>query len=205
MSFQQVVKVPNDRIGVIIGKDGRVKDEIEIKCKVLIRINSESGSVIISPRDTSQLEQAFKAVEIVSAISRGFSPERSYRLLGEDMLLQVVDLNEYVSRSPNQITRLKGRLIGEGGKSRKTIEDLTGTAISIYGHTVAIIGNFEDIKHASDAILHLVRGRSHKTVYNLLQEKRRRDKIDKLHLWEESNLKNEKSPGNSSNSIESRE
>ena len=38
MSFQQVVKIPDDRVGVIIGKDGRVKDEIEHKCKVLIQI-----------------------------------------------------------------------------------------------------------------------------------------------------------------------
>ena len=98
MNFQQVVKVPDDRIGVIIGKDGRVKDEIEDKCKVLIQIDSESGNVIISPRDSASIEQAFKAVEIVSAISRGFSPERSYRLLAEDVILQIVDLNEYVGR-----------------------------------------------------------------------------------------------------------
>ena len=191
MSFQQVVKVPNDRIGVIIGKDGRVKDQIEYKCKVMIRIDSENGNVIISPRDSSELEQTLKAVEIISAISRGFSPERSYRLLAEDAILHVVDLNEYVGRSHSQITRLKGRLIGEGGKSRKTIEDLTGTSISIYGHTVGIIGNFEDIKLATDAILQLVKGSSHKTVYNSLQDKRRRAKLDKLLLWEASNLKDQ--------------
>lgn len=193
MNFQQVVKVPDDRIGVIIGKDGRVKDEIEDKCKVLIQIDSESGNVIISPRESASLEQAFKAVEIVSAISRGFSPERSYRLLAEDVILQIVDLNEYVGRSHNQIARLKGRIIGEAGKSRKTIEDLTGTNISIYGHTVGIIGNFEDIKLASDAILHLIKGSSHKTVYNSLQEKRRQAKIDKLYLWEDPRFKREKS------------
>ncbi len=192
MNFHQVVKVPDDRIGVIIGKDGRVKDEIEDKCEVLIQIDSESGNVIISPRDSAPIEQAFKAVEIVSAISRGFSPERSYRLLAEDVILQIVDLNEYVGRSHNQIARLKGRIIGEGGKSRKTIEDLTGTNISIYRHTVGIIGNFEDIKLASDAILHLIKGSSHKTVYNFLQDKRRRTKIDKLYLWEDPGLKREK-------------
>ena len=121
-------------------------------------------------------------MEIVSAISRGFSPERSYRLLAEDVILQIVDLNEYVGRSHNQIARLKGRIIGEG-ENRKTIENLTGTNISIYGHTVGIIGgNFEDIKLASDAILHLIKGSSHKTVYNFLQDKRRRTKIDKLYL-----------------------
>jgi ribosomal RNA assembly protein len=189
VSFQQVVKVPDDRVGVIIGKDGKVKDEIEHKCNVLIQIDSESGNAIISPRDSASIEQAFKAVEIVSAISRGFSPERSYRLLAEDVILQIVDLTQYVGRSHNQIARLKGRIIGQGGKSRKTIEDLTGTNISIYGHTVGIIGTFEDIKPASDAILQLIKGSSHKTVYNFLQEKRRQAKIDKLHLWEDEGLK----------------
>ncbi|MFZ0327631.1 MAG: KH domain-containing protein [Nitrososphaeraceae archaeon] len=189
MSFHQVVKVPGDRIGVIIGKEGKVKDDIEDKCKVLIQIDSESGSVVVSPHDSAPLDQAFKAVDIISAISRGFSPQRAYRLLREEINLQIIDLNDYVGRSSNDMARLKGRIIGEGGKSRKTIEELTGTNISIYGHTVSIIGNFEDIKLATDAVLHLVKGSSHKTVYNLLQDKRRRAKISKLYLWEDNNLK----------------
>jgi ribosomal RNA assembly protein len=189
VSFHQVVKVPDDRIGVIIGKDGKVKDDIEDKCKVLVQIDSKSGSVIVSPHDSASLDQAFKAVDIISAISRGFSPQRAYRLLREDINLQIIDLNDYVGRSSNDMARLKGRIIGEGGKSRKTIEELTGADISIYGHTVGIIGNFEDIKLATDAVLHLIKGSSHKTVYNSLQDKRRRAKISKLYLWEDNNLK----------------
>jgi ribosomal RNA assembly protein len=189
VSFHQVVKVPDDRIGVIIGKDGKVKDDIEDKCKVLVQIDSKSGSVIVSPHDSASLDQAFKAVDIISAISRGFSPQRAYRLLREDINLQIIDLNDYVGRSSNDMARLKGRIIGEGGKSRKTIEELTGADISIYGHTVGIIGNFEDIKLATDAVLHLIKGSSHKTVYNSLQDKRRRAKISKLYLWEDNDLK----------------
>jgi ribosomal RNA assembly protein len=189
VSFHQVVKVPDDRIGVIIGKDGKVKGDIENKCKVLVQIDSKSGSVIVSPHDSASLDQAFKAVDIISAISRGFSPQRAYRLLREDINLQIIDLNDYVGRSSNDMARLKGRIIGEGGKSRKTIEELTGADISIYGHTVGIIGNFEDIKLATDAVLHLIKGSSHKTVYNSLQDKRRRAKISKLYLWEDNNLK----------------
>jgi ribosomal RNA assembly protein len=189
VSFHQVVKVPDDRIGVIIGKDGKVKDDIEDKCKVLVQIDSESGSVIVSPHDSASLDQAFKAVDIISAISRGFSPQRAYRLLREEINLQIIDLNDYVGRSSNDMARLKGRIIGETGKSRKTIEELTGTDISIYGHTVSIIGNFEDIKLATDAVLHLIKGSSHKTVYNSLQDKRRRAKISKLYLWDDNNLK----------------
>lgn len=189
MSFHQAVKVPDDRIGVIIGKEGKVKDEIQERCKVLIRVDSESGNVMVSPHGSVPLEQAFKAVEIISAISKGFSPERAYRLFTEDIILQVIDLNDYAGRSHNDLARLKGRIIGEGGKSRKTIEDLTGTSISIYGHTVSIIGSFQDTKLATDAILHLVKGSSHKTVYNALQDKKRQAKVNKLFLWEDKNLK----------------
>jgi len=191
VSFHQAVRVPDDRIGVIIGREGKVKDEIQEKCKVLIRVDSDSGNVMVSSNGSVPMEQAFKAIEIISAISKGFSPERAYRLFTEDIILQVIDLNDYAGRSSNHMARLKGRIIGEGGKSRKTIEDLTGTNISIYRHTVSIIGTFEDTKIATDAILHLVKGSSHKAVYNALQDKRRRAKIEKLHLWEDENLRYE--------------
>ncbi|HEY3525308.1 MAG TPA: KH domain-containing protein, partial [Nitrososphaeraceae archaeon] len=32
MSFQHLIKIPDDRIGVLIGKKGQVKHEIEDKC-----------------------------------------------------------------------------------------------------------------------------------------------------------------------------
>ena len=38
MSFRQLVKISEDRIGVIIGKNGKVKGEIEKKCGVIIDI-----------------------------------------------------------------------------------------------------------------------------------------------------------------------
>ena len=47
MSFQQIVRIPRDRIGVIIGKNGKIKVEIQEKCKVMIEIDSESGDAVI--------------------------------------------------------------------------------------------------------------------------------------------------------------
>ena len=85
MIFQQVIKIPKDRIGVIIGKKGKVKGQIEDKCGVTIEVDSEYGDTIISAGSKPVEEmEPFKAVEIVSAIGKGFSPERAYRLLGEE-------------------------------------------------------------------------------------------------------------------------
>ena len=185
MIFQQVIKIPNDRIGVIIGKNGKVKTEIQDKCNVIIEVDSENGNAIISSTSKPIIEmEPFKAVEIVSAIAKGFSPERAYRLLGEEEVLQLVDLRDYAGKSANSLSRIKGRIIGEAGKSRKTIEEISGVYISVYGHTVGLIGTFEEIKLATEAVIMLSKGRSHANVYNMLQEAKRKSKLDRMRLWE---------------------
>ena len=190
MIFQQVIKIPKDRIGVIIGKNGKVKGQIEDKCSVTIEVDSEYGDTIISAgsKPIEEIEPV-KAVEIVSAIGKGFSPERAYRLLGEEEVLQLIDLRDYAGKSPNSLSRIKGRIIGEAGKSRKTIEDLSGSYISVYGHTVAIIGTFEEIKLATEAVTLLSKGRSHANVYNVLQEAKRKSKLDRMQLWENDTMR----------------
>jgi ribosomal RNA assembly protein len=186
MSFEQIIKIPQDRIGVIIGKEGRVKEEIEQKCNVIIEIDSENGDALVSSGSSPMTKtEAFKAIEIISAISKGFSPERACRLLAED-LLQLIDIRDYAGKSTNSIQRIKGRIIGKAGKSRKTIEELTGAYISVYGHTVGLIGSFQELKMATEAITMISKGSSHKSVYNMLQVARRKAKFDKMKLWEEN-------------------
>ena len=186
MSFQYNIKLPRERIAVLIGKGERVKKHIEKRCGVAIEIDSESGDALITGEKSVEQMEMFKAVEIISAISRGFSPQRAMRLLDEkEMLFQQIDLRDYTGRSSSALERVKGRIIGEGGKSRRTIEELSGVSLSVYGHTVSLIGTYHEVRLATDAIDMLCRGSMHKGVYNMLQEARRRDKMDRMRLWED--------------------
>jgi len=136
---------------------------------------------------------AFRAVEVITAIGRGFSPERAYRLLdSEEVMFQQMDLHDYAGRSPNALERIKGRIIGEGGKARRMIEELSGASVSVYGHMVGFIGEYKEVKLATDAIVMLAKGSMHKGVYNMLQDARRRDKLDRMRLWEDSYDKDDK-------------
>ena len=190
MSFQHLIKVPEDRIGVLIGKNGKVKREIEDKCNVQIEIDSKNGDAVISSASATLSEmQPFKAIEIISAISRGFSPQRAYRLFDdEELMLQIIDLKDYTGKSTNAMDRIKGRIIGQSGKSRKTIEELSGVYMSVSGHSVALIGKYEEVKLANDAVTMILKGSSHKTVYTMLQDARRKNKLEKMKLWEQDNF-----------------
>lgn len=170
----------------MIGKRGKVKQQIEKKCGVEIAIDSESGDATITGTKPAEQMEAFRAVEVITAISRGFSPERAYYLFeDEEIMFQQMDLHDYAGKSPSALERIRGRIIGEGGKARRMIEELTGAYISVYGHTVAFIGNFREVKLATDAISMLARGSMHKSVYEMLQGARRKDKLERMRLWED--------------------
>jgi ribosomal RNA assembly protein len=185
LSSEQIVRVPLERVGALVGKDGSVKGEIERRCGVTLEIDGKTGETRISYEPDALLEaNPFKAHDIVSAIARGFSPQRAFSLLQEDRMLTLIDLREYAGKSENALVRIKSRIIGTEGKARKIIEELTQSEISIYGHTVAIIGEPDESKIAQEAIDKLAKGGTHKSAYELLQKYRTKRKLDRMQLWE---------------------
>ena len=87
MSFEKILRIPTDRIAVLIGKSGNVKSKIEDLCHVTLDINGESGEVFITSNGNVEDIEPFKAMEIVIAIGRGFSPDNALNLLkGENAL-----------------------------------------------------------------------------------------------------------------------
>jgi ribosomal RNA assembly protein len=182
------VKVPRERIGALVGPDGRVKENIEKKLEIGLRIDSQTGDIQITLTPTAKDPTVlFRAKEVVTAIGRGFSPEHAFRLLEDDeIVLEVIDLREQVGRSQSDMKRLKGRVIGKEGKTRRIIEELTEANISVYGHTISIIGRMDQVYTAKEAVRMLIRGSLHRSVYRYLHRKRRELKKKKMELWEPS-------------------
>lgn len=188
MSFEKIVRIPVDRVGALIGKAGKVKSQIEKACFVKLEIDSETGEVeIVTDGSVSQI-QPFKATELVSAIGRGFSPESAMKLLKEEYVLHVMDLRDFAGKSQQQIERIKGRIIGEGGRARVNMENLTNTNICVYGKTVSIIGEPIQIKLAVSAISSISSGSRHGSVYGKLEANKRKQKMDRMKLWEDRDV-----------------
>jgi ribosomal RNA assembly protein len=167
--FQYEIKVPKERIAVIIGEKGEKKRELEEALSVTMDVDSEEGDVVLRGGDAVSL---FTAREVVKAIARGFNPDIARQLLKTDYLLEIVNISDY-AKTKDQMIRLKGRVIGENGKSRSTIEDLTEVNISVYGKTISIIGQTENVTAAKRGIDALLTGAPHSTVFRLLEKLRR--------------------------------
>jgi len=180
------VRVPKERVGVLVGPEGKVKREIEEKLKVELKIESEEGGVEITLNEKADDPSLiFRAKDVVTAIGRGFAPEQAFRLIrNEDAVFDFVDLRAVFGRSESDIRRVKSRIIGMNGKTRRTIEELTEADVVVYGHTVGLIGTFEQADAARNAVQMIVEGSQHHTVYAYLQKKRRELKKQMLELWE---------------------
>jgi len=118
------VRIPKERIGVLVGPEGKVKRSIEEQLDVELRVESEDGGVEITLSEKApDPSLLFKAKDVVTAIGRGFPPENAFRILrNEDTVFDFVDLRAIFGRSESDIKRVKGRIIGMNGRTRKTIE-----------------------------------------------------------------------------------
>ena len=175
-----------ERIGVLVGKDGSTKDKIETAFKARLLIQSQGGVVEIVPSENSDDPTTIlRARDVVLAIGRGFSPERALELVDEDIVLDVIDMRETFGKNESEIARLKGRVIGREGKIRRLIEEMTDAKVSVYGHTISIVGEYEDVTAAREAIVLLLKGKQHSTVYKLLRKiKSESKKRETLELWQ---------------------
>lgn len=161
-------KIPKERIAVLIGKEGITKKQIESATNIKLKIDSKEGDVFLEGEDALGL---YSAREVVKAIGRGFNPDIALLLLKQDYMFEMINMLDYV-KSKNHMIRLKGRVIGAEGRSRKTIEELTETYISVYGKTIGIIGFSENVAIAKKAVESLLSGSPHSSVYKWLERRR---------------------------------
>ena len=188
MSFEKLIRIPEDRVGALIGKSGKIKSKIEDRCSVKLDIDSKNGEVQVSSEIVDGQFHSFKALEIITAIGRGFSPEKAMRLLKGENTLHVINLREFGGKSSEQLERFKGRIIGNGGKARINMENLSNSNITVYGKTVSIIGEPMQLKLAIDAIESLLSGSMHGHVYKKIEFARRQEKFARLQLWENQDV-----------------
>ncbi len=176
------LKIPMERIGVLIGHNGETKKDLEEKSGIKIDIDSKNGEVTFDENSSNDPLMILKVENIINAISRGFSPEKAFLLFDDEADFFVFDLRDYAGKSDNHIKRLKSRIIGSEGKTKRVLENLTNSKVSIHGHTVSIISDIIRMNILKKSIDMLLTGSKHATVYHFVEtqikELKHFDKLD---------------------------
>jgi len=168
------IKIPKARIAVLIGEKGTTKRLIEKVSETRLKIDSEEGDVIISSEESLN---AFTTQDVVKAIGRGFNPEIALKIIRENKVLEIVDMDSF-AKTKNHLMRIKARIIGREGKIRKFIEESTNTNISVYGNTVSIIGSVEEVGITRKAVEKILSGAPHGPVFKFIEQSVKELKVD---------------------------
>jgi ribosomal RNA assembly protein len=160
------LNIPEDRAGVLIGKDGETKRLIEDRLGV--KLNIKGSMVEIDGNDFD----VFRSKPVIKAIARGFSPEKALTLESDENELMIIDLDILFSTEKKMKVQ-KGRIIGREGRTREHIEKSLGVYISVYGRTISIIGGTNSASIAKEALERLLSGSPHNLVYAFIERKKR--------------------------------
>jgi len=169
MEYSYQIKIPKERVAVLIGTKGETKKQLEQLTKTKLQIDSEEGDVTISGEDAITL---YATKEMIQAIGRGFNPDIAKMMIKQDYGFELISISDW-AKTKEEFERLRGRVIGEGGKSRTLIEELTETSICVYGKTVGIIGQAEMLPLARRAVESILSGSRHGNVYKWLEKRRK--------------------------------
>ena len=172
------IRVPKDRLAVLIGTSGETKKMVEEVGSVSVEIDSEEAVVTVVQKGDAL--KANVALSVIQAIGRGFNPAKAMLLFEDNFQLVVIPLREFARPGSHRISEIRGRLIGTKGKTRRVLEELTSTGISVYGDTVSIIGDYVSVEYAREALLMLINGSRQRTVYTYLEKNAKKLRLKKI-------------------------
>ena len=130
-------------------------------------------------------ENEYEAIKVIDALNFGFSFSAAISIKKEGKLFEIIHIKEYTNKS--NLERVRGRIIGKGGKALGTLSQLTKCNIELKENQVGIIGEPEYIEGATEGVIEIIQGAKHGNVYKGL-EKNQPKPIQDL------GLRNEKEP-----------
>lgn len=171
----RIFSLPCNRVALFARDGGALLEEVAERGNVELKLNGE-GDVEISGNGGDE----WIAEQVLLALSYGFKPRNAFKLFGDDAFIEVIDLGQACNHSDKLVAKCKSRVIGSQGKAKKRVEELSGAFISVQDDCVAMLGTFEDLKMAKEAVFRIIEGAEHSSVYAFLEARRRRLKEREL-------------------------
>lgn len=149
----------------------RLEEKLQIKFVV------QGKKVGFNSDDTVK---AYEIEMILEALNFGFDAESALLLTDEEFQFRRLPIKSFTRRK--NMEEVRGRIIGKEGKSKRTVEQISGCAVVIGDKDVGIIGSAENIDAATTGIINLIKGSKHANVYHYLEKSNSEKKKEQSDL-----------------------
>jgi len=139
--------------------------------KLDMRMNLKSKKVEIKTTEhTVDGGSLQRAADFVHAFILGFDVKDAIALLRlDDLYIECFEIKDVKTLRGEHLARCIGRLAGKNGKTKFTIENSTRTRIIVADTKIHILGSFQNIRVARDALCSLILGSPAGKVYTKLR------------------------------------
>lgn len=150
---------------VIVTNMNKIKKAVPvIENKVKVKIGFGKGNISIKGSELNE----YLVEKVIRAVDFGFNIDDALLLMSDNFLLEFIEVKEHTHRK--NLKDVRARLIGTGGKARKTIQNLTGSEIVIQGNTVGVIVDADHLDAVMQGIESLIQGAKHGNVFAYLEK-----------------------------------
>lgn len=172
MSLQsRSIRVPLNRYTSLKKDWEKIYTPIVENMNLQIRMNTKKRMVEIrtSPY-TSEDNSLQKSYDFLHAYMMGFDVNEAIALLKlDDLYVESFDVTDVKRLQGDNLSRAIGRIAGTNGSTKYTIENATKVRLVIADTKIHILGTFENIQFARNAVCDLILGSPPGQVYNKLR------------------------------------
>ncbi|KAJ1911181.1 pre-rRNA-processing protein pno1 [Mycoemilia scoparia] len=156
------IRIPPHRFTPLSENWLKIYTPIVENLKLQIRFNPKQKT----SEETTDMGSIQKAADFIKAFSLGFDVDDALAILRlDDLYIETFEIKDVKTLQGDHLARAIGRIAGHNGKTKFTIENASKTRVVLADTKIHILGSFQNIRVARDAIVSLILGSPPGKVY----------------------------------------